>query len=113
VTQSITEDPTVKNTQTHPAVWGRGLVRRFGNTTAVDSVDLNIAPGELYGLIGQNGAGTTTTIKTIVGLLRPDAGTVGIGEYDTSPRSWPGCKSSKPLPIEDPNEPSIPLKDGN
>lgn len=61
----------------------RGLVRRFGKTTAVDNVDLNIALGEFYGLIGQNGAGNTTTIKTIVGLLPPDAGTVGIGEYDT------------------------------
>jgi ABC-2 type transport system ATP-binding protein len=51
--------------------------------TAVDNVDLTILPGEFYGLLGQNGAGKTTTIKTIVGLLRPDAGTVGIGEFDT------------------------------
>ena len=66
-----------------PAVWARGLVRRFGKTVAVDRVDLNIAPGEFYGLLGQNGAGKTTTIKTIVGLLRPDEGRVGIGEFDT------------------------------
>ena len=50
---------------------------------AVDNVDLAIEPGEFYGLLGQNGAGKTTTIKCIVGLLRPSAGTVGIGEYDT------------------------------
>jgi ABC-2 type transport system ATP-binding protein len=58
-------------------------VRKFGKMTAVDQVDLSIEPGEFYGLLGQNGAGKTTTIKTIVGLLRPNAGTVGIGEFNT------------------------------
>jgi ABC-2 type transport system ATP-binding protein len=51
--------------------------------TAVDQVDLAIQPGEFYGLLGQNGAGKTTTIRMIVGLLRPDAGRAGIGEFDT------------------------------
>ena len=68
---------------TPPAVWARGLVRRFGKATAVDGLDLAIRPGEFYGLLGQNGAGKTTTIKMIVGLLRPSAGRAGIGEYDT------------------------------
>lgn len=66
-----------------PAVWARGLVRKFGKMTAVDNVDLAVLPGEFYGLLGQNGAGKTTTIKTIVGLLRPNSGRVGIGEFDT------------------------------
>ncbi|MEX2654633.1 MAG: ABC transporter ATP-binding protein [Acidimicrobiia bacterium] len=66
-----------------PAVWAKGLVRRFGKTTAVDGLDLSIRPGEFYGLLGQNGAGKTTTIKMIVGLLRPNAGSAGIGEFDT------------------------------
>jgi ABC-2 type transport system ATP-binding protein len=65
------------------AVWARGLVRRFGKDIAVDHLDLDIAPGEFYGLLGQNGAGKTTTIKMIVGLLRPTEGTAGIGEVDT------------------------------
>jgi ABC-2 type transport system ATP-binding protein len=65
------------------AVWARGLVRRFGKATAVDGLDLDIAPGEFYGLLGQNGAGKTTTIKMIVGLLRPTAGTAGIGSLNT------------------------------
>ena len=65
------------------AVWARGLVRRFGKSTAVDGLDLDIAPGEFYGLLGQNGAGKTTTIKMIVGLLRPTEGTAGIGEHAT------------------------------
>ena len=83
MTQPLTEDALVQNTPTPPAVWARGLVRKFGKMTAVDDVDLTILPGEFYGLLGQNGAGKTTTIKTIVGLLRPDAGSVGIGEWDT------------------------------
>lgn len=58
-------------------------MRKFGKMTAVDKVDLNIQPGEFYGLLGQNGAGKTTTIKVIVGLLRPDDGEVGIGEFNT------------------------------
>jgi ABC-2 type transport system ATP-binding protein len=66
-----------------PAVWTRGLVRRFGKFNAVDGLDLSIRPGEFYGLLGQNGAGKTTTIKMIVGLLRPTDGTAGIGEFDT------------------------------
>ena len=66
-----------------PAVWARGLTRRFGKQTAVDAIDLAIQPGEFYGLLGQNGAGKTTTIKMIVGLLRPNQGTAGIGEFET------------------------------
>ncbi|NIA24805.1 MAG: ATP-binding cassette domain-containing protein [Gammaproteobacteria bacterium] len=66
-----------------PAVWARGLVRRFGKNLAVDDVSLSIASGEFYGLLGPNGAGKTTTIKMIVGLLRPTAGTAGISEFET------------------------------
>ena len=58
-------------------------MRTFGKKVAVDNLDLSIAPGEFYGLLGPNGAGKTTTIKMIVGLLRPDSGTAGIGEVDT------------------------------
>lgn len=61
-----------------PAVWARGLVRRFGKKTAVDGLDLAIMPGEFYGLLGPNGAGKTTSIKMIVGLLRPDEGEAGV-----------------------------------
>ncbi|HEX6947726.1 MAG TPA: ABC transporter ATP-binding protein [Acidimicrobiia bacterium] len=66
-----------------PAVWAQGLTRRFGKHVAVDHVNLAIEAGEFYGLLGQNGAGKTTTIRMIVGLLRPDSGSSGIGEYDT------------------------------
>ncbi len=83
MTQPLVENTATDDIRTAPAVWARGLVRRFGKTVAVDNVDLAIMPGEFYGLLGQNGAGKTTTIKTIVGLLRPHEGTVGIGEFDT------------------------------
>ncbi len=66
-----------------PAVWAEGLVRHFGKKTAVNGVDFAIQPGEFYGLLGPNGAGKTTTIKMIVGLLRPDAGRAGVGEFET------------------------------
>src|SRR3990170_998777 len=66
-----------------PAVWAKGLVRRFGSKVAVDGVDLSIGRGEFYGLVGPNGAGKTTTIKMIVGLLRPSEGTAGINSLDT------------------------------
>lgn len=83
MTQSLTDVTSIDDAPMEPAVWTRGLVRKFGKSTAVDKVDLHIARGEFYGLLGQNGAGKTTTIKCIVGLLRPTEGLVGIGEFDT------------------------------
>ena len=59
-----------------------GLVKRFGQHTAVDGVSLQIAPGETFGLLGPNGAGKTTTISMIAGLLRPDEGSVTVGGVD-------------------------------
>jgi ABC-2 type transport system ATP-binding protein len=53
-----------------------GLVRRFGDLTAVDGVGFHIDGGETYGLLGPNGAGKTTAISMLVGLLEPDAGEI-------------------------------------
>jgi len=58
------------------AVRIRGLVRRFGATTAVDGIDLDVARGETFGLIGPDGAGKTTTLRSILGLLAPSSGVV-------------------------------------
>src|ERR1700722_10258504 len=59
----------------------RGLTKRF-DRPAVDALDLTIRPGEFYALLGPNGAGKTTTLRMVVGLLRPDAGSVTIMGVD-------------------------------
>lgn len=60
------------------------LSKRFGDCLAVDGLSLEVAPGEVYGLIGPNGSGKTTTVKMITGLYRPTAGRVLIGGIDLS-----------------------------
>ncbi len=62
-----------------------GLVKRYGAHLAVAGVDLRIERGLCYGLLGPNGAGKTTTISMLVGILRPDAGTVAIDDVPVSP----------------------------
>src|SRR4051794_22204906 len=68
-----------------PAVALRGLTKRFGAVTAVDGLDLAIQPGEIVAFLGPNGAGTTTTIDMVLGLSRPDAGSVEV--YGMAPRT--------------------------
>ncbi|MDO9125574.1 MAG: ATP-binding cassette domain-containing protein, partial [Parvibaculum sp.] len=53
----------------------RGLTKSFGGTKVVDDVDMQVAEGEIYGFLGPNGSGKTTTIRLLCGLLTPDAGT--------------------------------------
>ena len=58
------------------------LHKHFGKTHAVNGVDLNIKPGEIYGLVGSDGAGKTTTIRLLVGALQPTQGEITICGYD-------------------------------
>ncbi len=58
------------------------LVRRFGNFTAVDRIDLEVKRGAIYGFLGPNGAGKSTTIKMLCGLLLPSGGSGTVGGYD-------------------------------
>ncbi|KAG1648318.1 ABC transporter ATP-binding protein NatA [Nymphon striatum] len=67
------------------AVHARGLVKHYGDKIAVDHLDLAVPVGSWFGVVGPNGAGKTTSIRMIVGLLRPDAGSVSIGGIDV----WP------------------------
>jgi ABC-2 type transport system ATP-binding protein len=64
------------------AVDARGLVKRFGDTIALDGVDLQVPRGAIYGLLGPNGAGKTTTVRVLTTLLRPDAGRALIDGVD-------------------------------
>lgn len=58
------------------------LKKHFGDVQAVNDVSLNISPGEIYGLVGADGAGKTTTIRLLVGALKADAGEANICGYD-------------------------------
>jgi ABC-2 type transport system ATP-binding protein len=71
-----------------PAVEARGLVRRFGDAEAVREVSLEVAPGELYGIIGPDGAGKTTLFRILVTLLLPDAGTARVLGRDVVKDLW-------------------------
>ncbi|GAB7020882.1 ATP-binding cassette domain-containing protein [Halostagnicola bangensis] len=75
---------TDENTGTEPtyAVETQGLVKHFGDTKAVDGVDLSVPTGGIYGLLGPNGAGKTTIIRMLATLLRPDAGTTRVFGHD-------------------------------
>src|SRR5690606_21195063 len=57
-----------------PAIRARALTRRFGDFTAVDSVSFDIARGEIFGFLGSNGCGKTTTMKMLTGLLPASEG---------------------------------------
>jgi ABC-type multidrug transport system ATPase subunit len=54
----------------------RGLTKRFGSTHAVDDVNLDVRPGDIYGFLGANGSGKTTTLRMVLGLVLPTSGTV-------------------------------------
>jgi ABC-2 type transport system ATP-binding protein len=88
-----------------PAIDVRGLVKRYGDRTAVDGLDLRVPVGQVHGLVGPNGAGKTTVLRALFGLVRADAGTVtlfgrrqepgsataleGVAGFVESPRFYP------------------------
>jgi ABC-2 type transport system ATP-binding protein len=67
-----------------PVVEVRSIVRRFGKITAVDDVSFEIRAGEIFGILGPNGSGKTTTIRMLCGLLRPSAGTARVAGIDVT-----------------------------
>lgn len=54
------------------------LAKSFGNQVAVDEISIRVNEGEIYGFLGLNGAGKTTTIRILLGMIRPDKGTVSL-----------------------------------
>ena len=64
------------------AIETEGLVKTFGETRAVDGIDLAVRPGTVFGVLGPNGAGKTTTIRMLATLIRPDAGRARVLGHD-------------------------------
>ena len=60
------------------AIEAFGITKRFGDVVAVNNVSLNIRKGEIYGFLGLNGAGKTTTIRMLLGMIKPDSGSVSL-----------------------------------
>jgi ABC-2 type transport system ATP-binding protein len=79
-------------TQNDLAVRLRGVTKTFGRRTAVSDLDLDVPRGIVYGLLGPNGSGKTTTIRMIMGILHPDVGSVSVlgGDPDLTRRTKVG-----------------------
>jgi ABC-2 type transport system ATP-binding protein len=81
-----TKDTKERKAQVFRAIEVQELTRRFGDFTAVDHVSFDVRPGEIFGFLGANGAGKSTTIRMLSGLLRPTSGTARVGGIDVSRR---------------------------
>ncbi len=104
-------------------VAARGLVKRYGEIVAVDSVDLTVEPGDVFGYLGPNGAGKTTSLRMMLGLIRPTEGAVelfgrdplvdgakaldGVAGFVEGPRFYPYLSGRRNLQLlADYDEPS-------
>jgi ABC-2 type transport system ATP-binding protein len=67
-----------------PAIEVRSLTRRFGAFTAVDAISFDVAAGEVFGFLGANGAGKTTAIRMLIGLLAPTSGSARVAGFDVA-----------------------------
>jgi ABC-2 type transport system ATP-binding protein len=65
-----------------PAIMARDLTRRFGSFTAVDQISFSVGAGEVFGFLGANGAGKTTAIRMLTGLLAPTSGEARVAGFD-------------------------------
>ena len=66
----------------NPALETRALTRRFGDTVAVDAINLRVETGEIYGFLGPNGAGKSTMVRMLTTLLLPSEGTASVAGFD-------------------------------
>ena len=98
-----------------PPVRARGLVKRYKEVLAVDHIDLNVGVGDVYGFLGPNGVGKTTTLRMALGLIMPTAGTVelfgrdpvrhgsraleGVAGFVEAPRFYPYLTGRKNLEL--------------
>jgi len=88
---------------TVPAIHLQGLTKQYAGTTAVYPLDLTVPRGELFGFLGPNGSGKTTTIKMLTGLLEPTAGTAEICGINV----WRGPLAAKARLAYVPDEPNL------
>ena len=65
-----------------PLILAEDLTRRFGDFVAVDHIHVTVQPGEVFGLLGANGAGKTTAIRMLCGMLPPTAGRIQVADVD-------------------------------
>src|SRR5437763_4931213 len=70
-----------------PIIEIRGLTKRFGELTAVDHLDLTVGRGEIFGLVGPDGAGKTTTLRMLCGLMEPSEGSARVAGHDAAKES--------------------------
>ena len=87
--------------QDTPMITTQNLTRRFGETLAVDSLNLEVYPGEVFGFLGPNGAGKTTTVRMLTALIAPSGGTAfihgyQIGKHDMDIRRTVGLLTETP-----------------
>lgn len=96
------------------AVEARQLRKTYGRVTAVADVDLAVGSGDVYGFLGPNGAGKTTTLRMLLGLIRPEAGTIklfgrsvergaaareGVAGFVETPRFYPYLSARKEFAV--------------
>src|SRR3990172_1801822 len=67
-----------------PIILARGLTKRFGDFTAVDAIDVSVEPGVIFAFLGANGSGKSTTIRMLIGLLAPSAGSIVLDGIDVN-----------------------------
>src|SRR5579864_9387974 len=70
-----------------PIIETRDLTRRFGELVAVDRLNLTVAQGEIFGLVGPDGAGKTTTLRMLCGLMEPSEGSARVAGHDAARES--------------------------
>ena len=72
------EAPETPSSKAAGAIVLTAIRKRYGSVAALDGIDLSVRAGDIYGFLGRNGAGKSTTIKVLAGLVKPDQGTVNL-----------------------------------